>query len=290
MITIHYSDINPDVKGIYLTNVKSDILKKEVKYFHSERIMLFLKGHGMFDFSGNIIQTSPGCALYIPSMAEYTTEFTDDQLILQICFDYIHFRDDVFPDKRFRAIPSSDEKKTLHHGERVLIDDSQILSKPFASDNISDIQLRAEDFISEYREKRIGYSLRIKGMLLDLLITMQRSFESSYTQEKITAANIISYINEHCESRLDRSILSEVFHYHPNHLNRIMMQATGMSLCRYITEAKLHRAEALLINTDLPITQIAMQLAFYDSSHFAEVFHKNKGVTPGQYRQMSRKL
>jgi len=91
MLTVHFSDINPDVKGIYLTKVSHKYIAENNKYFHSSRIMLFLKGHGKFDFSGNIIHTSPGCALFIPAMERYCTEFRDDQQILQICFDFVHY-------------------------------------------------------------------------------------------------------------------------------------------------------------------------------------------------------
>jgi len=288
LFSVHFSDIDPDVKGIYKTHVNPESVTYKEKFFYSSRIMLFMKGYGMFNFSGKIFKTAPYSALFVPAMAKYTTEFQDTQNILQICFDFVHYREDVFPDIRFRAMLADSDKV---YGEEIIIDDNPLFMQPFLVSGMTDIPQRADAMFGEYREKLNGYRLRLKSMLLDLIVTMQRSYESSCdTIAKVTPEAIIKYINEHCESRLVREELGEVFHYHPNHINRIIKNATGMTLYKYILEAKIHRAELMLANTDMPITQIAMQLGFYDSSHFASVFQQHKGMPPGEYRQMSQRL
>ena len=291
MINVHFSDINPDVKGIYMTMVRHDTVRNGEKYFNSDRIMLFLKGNAIFRFSDAELRTSPCCALFIPSMTKYTTEFFDDQLILQICFDFVHYRDDVFSNTRFRALPAELYDTDTNTAEDILIDDNLLFMQPFLVKNITDASLRSDSFMNEYRGKRNGYRLRVKSMLLDLLVSMQRLSEESDTErDRSTVDRILSYINEHCDGKLAREELSRIFHYHPGHINRLVMSATGMTLHKYIIEAKLHRAESLLTNTNMPITQIAMQLSFYDSSHFSQIFQKYKGVSPSEYRNMSRRL
>lgn len=288
MLSVHFSDIDPDVKGIYRTNVNPEHVTFKEKFFYSSRIMLFLKGYGTFNFSGKIFKTAPNSALFVPAMAKYTSEFQDVQQILQVCFDFVHYRDDVFPDMRFRAMLADSDKV---YGEEIIIDDNPLFTQPFMVNTISDIPRRADGLFREYREKLNGYQLRLKSMLLDLIVTMQRSYEaSSDSIGCVTPDAIIKYINEHCESRLLREELGEVFHYHPNHINRIIKSATNMTLYKYILEAKMHRAEILLANTDMPITQIALQLCFYDSSHFAAAFQQHRGMPPSEYRQMSQRL
>ena len=106
--------------------------------------------------------------------------------------------------------------------------------------------------------------------------------------DSMAAAEILSYIRNHCGEKLDRERLGAVFHYHPAHLNRLVRRYTGMTTHRYILYVRVRRAEYLLSTTDMPVTEIAHQLMFYDSSHFAAVFQRETGMPPGEYRRMAR--
>ena len=48
---------------------------------------------------------------------------------------------------------------------------------------------------------------------------------------------------------------------------------------------KQEAAELLLVTTDKPIKQIAIELGFDDSSYFTKTFKRYAGITPLEYRQ-----
>jgi AraC-like DNA-binding protein len=56
-----------------------------------------------------------------------------------------------------------------------------------------------------------------------------------------------------------------------------------------IQEARLRRAEARLLETDEPVTRIALSLGFNTSQHFSSVFRKRRGVTPTELRRKRRR-
>jgi AraC-like DNA-binding protein len=56
--------------------------------------------------------------------------------------------------------------------------------------------------------------------------------------------------------------IAERFHYHPDHINRIVLSYTGMTLKQYIINLRIRRAVDLLINTDADISSIASSIGY----------------------------
>lgn len=74
-------------------------------------------------------------------------------------------------------------------------------------------------------------------------------------------------------------------HISPAHLSRLFTSELGTSYSRFLTEIKLNHAMQLLINTRLPITEVAAQTGFKNSSYFSDVFKKYIGISPLKYRK-----
>lgn len=73
----------------------------------------------------------------------------------------------------------------------------------------------------------------------------------------------------------------------PVHLSQCFKQSEGMPLYRYQTELRLARALARLPHcTD--ITDLALDLGFSSHSHFTAVFRARIGMTPSQFRGLTR--
>ncbi len=291
MASVTLDALQPDLKGVYRIGIRHAIERDNTaaKAFYTCRILLFLRGRSTFVFGGETFQTEPGSVLYIPALERYATQFTEDQELVQICFDPIPCRtEQEIPMPPFYA-PDAGNPNLLR--EPVTVTDAPELQTPFMVRGLAEAEAIAAAFLREYSEKLYGYRLRCRGMLLDLLVTLLRlEHVSGSVGQLALTRQILDYIHDHCDSRLDRDTLSAVFHYHPGHISRLVRQATGMTLHQYILEAKLHRAELLLRTTPLPITQIALQLSFYDSSHFSAVFKAHRGILPREYRRLSENV
>jgi LacI family transcriptional regulator len=62
-------------------------------------------------------------------------------------------------------------------------------------------------------------------------------------------------------------------------------KALGYSVYDEIKRSRAERIAKLLLNSDLSISQIALQLGFTDANHIARYFKKVKGMTPLVYRK-----
>ncbi|QAY65272.1 helix-turn-helix transcriptional regulator [Paenibacillus protaetiae] len=74
----------------------------------------------------------------------------------------------------------------------------------------------------------------------------------------------------------------------PYHLSHLCKEATGITLSEQITLRRMKEACALLAGTSKTIQEIAKEVGGLSPSYFCQMFKKNKGVTPEQYRRTIR--
>lgn len=79
-------------------------------------------------------------------------------------------------------------------------------------------------------------------------------------------------------------------HFSASQFNRIFRQTMGQSPQQYLVRHRLEIAKRLLAQTDLPLSEIAMRVGFYDASVLGKKFRELEGVTPRGYRLRLREL
>lgn len=78
--------------------------------------------------------------------------------------------------------------------------------------------------------------------------------------------------------------LAQVSAVSPAHFARSFKQAFGAPPHRYLLTRRIERATALLRDTDLPITEIALQTGWNSVGTFGRIFRDITGENPGNYR------
>ncbi|QEN08079.1 helix-turn-helix domain-containing protein [Oceanispirochaeta crateris] len=68
------------------------------------------------------------------------------------------------------------------------------------------------------------------------------------------------------------------------YLSRLFKEKTGYTFLEYLTFYRLRKALKLLQKSSLKISEIAHQTGFPDDGYFIQLFRRQIGVTPGQYR------
>lgn len=71
-------------------------------------------------------------------------------------------------------------------------------------------------------------------------------------------------------------------------LERLFMRYLNCSPKRYYLESRLARARNLLLQTDLPLIEIAIASGFASSSHFSKCYRERYGTTPYRERGIRR--
>lgn len=71
-----------------------------------------------------------------------------------------------------------------------------------------------------------------------------------------------------------------------SHFARAFKQATGQPPYRWLLERRLETAQDLLLNSRMPLLEIAKACGFSDQSHLSRAFRQMTGISPGAWRRM----
>jgi len=94
----------------------------------------------------------------------------------------------------------------------------------------------------------------------------------------------IDFVDENLRNDLTLDAIAAAVALSPGHFAHAFRQTTGVAPHRYVLERRVERAKTLLLQSDLPITQIAHLVGCSSHSHFSVLFNRVTGVTPRQFR------
>ena len=98
------------------------------------------------------------------------------------------------------------------------------------------------------------------------------------------------YIHEHLGQDLDSGSIAAVAGLSKYHFGKAFKDAIGMTLHSYVLSQRMRRTQDLLARTNLPLAEVANAVGFSSQSHLTALFSTRLGVTPGAYRQASRRV
>ena len=72
------------------------------------------------------------------------------------------------------------------------------------------------------------------------------------------------------------------------HIARCFKKVTGFTVGEFTRRARIKEACGLLLDTDLPLAEVALETGFYDQAHLNNVFKREIRTTPLNFRKKSR--
>lgn len=119
----------------------------------------------------------------------------------------------------------------------------------------------------------------------DRLLTHKKQQENG-PQDMVS--EVISFMEQHYASNLSIAQLAEILKITPNYLSTMFHKSTGTTFTKYLARLRIHRSKELLSTTSLPVKEIALQVGYYSTRHFAKLFIESEGCYPTEYRKQIR--
>ena len=94
----------------------------------------------------------------------------------------------------------------------------------------------------------------------------------------------VEAMESHVADPLDLTQLAAIAGVSARQLNRLFTDQLKEPAMRYYRALRLDRAQSLLRNSSLPLTQIALATGFANSSHFSRAYSARFGQAPSRYR------
>lgn len=82
-----------------------------------------------------------------------------------------------------------------------------------------------------------------------------------------------------------KDLAKKVFYMNPSYLSYLIRKKTGKTYSSYLKEIRISHAKELLLDSHLPITEVAMLCGYNDPSQFIAIFKKETGMTPRRFRE-----
>lgn len=98
---------------------------------------------------------------------------------------------------------------------------------------------------------------------------------------------IAVWLQHHCTEEISLEQLSEQFYISKSYLTRIFKSVTGFTIIEYINFQRVRKAQSLLLQSQLSVTDIAEQCGFGNVTYFERVFRQLAACSPMQYRKQN---
>ena len=95
----------------------------------------------------------------------------------------------------------------------------------------------------------------------------------------------LAFVREHFAEPITLSQVAGEARLSKFHFCRLFQRRVGMSFREYLRGIRLERAQALLADRELTVTEVAYAIGFNDLSHFDKVFNRIVGMSPTEYRR-----
>lgn len=161
----------------------------------------------------------------------------------------------------------------------------------FNEDDIRLIEQMLEDMLYVYG-RRAGYSdIILKGQLYRLVIMIwekNTGNEAEYFKSRLSAdiMEAMYYIEQHYAEDIRLCDAAENAGFSEGHFSRLFKAGIGQPFSVYLKNVRLRHVKEFLINTDMSISEIAMETGFSTGDYLSACFSSDEGITPTKFRRM----
>lgn len=119
--------------------------------------------------------------------------------------------------------------------------------------------------------------------LAESLFAVINSDLVDHTQKLLLS--ISNYISSHIHEPITLSDISTHLNYNSSYISRLFKQKMDMNISDFIAGLKIEKAKELILSTNHTVEQIAKLVGYENSKYFFQVFKKQTGVSPKEYRK-----
>ena len=242
----------------------------EIIYVKSGSLLVSISGENYIGKSGDVFVVSPGNLHFMGSQTGTVDYFT-----FLFPLKYISFRsNDILDDKLLEP---------LNNGHLMISPRVKDTAKELC-EQLIEIYLAKND----ERESIITAQIKTKTVLLQFILEMwKKGFvtENDTSGRNTVEKEMVSYIQQNFTGTISLKEFGEQFHLSEKYISRYFKEHFHITISQYVTYLRLKHAKQLLQDTDIPVTEIAMQSGYQNISYFIRSFKKTYEVSPLQYRK-----
>lgn len=242
----------------------------EIIYVKSGFLTVNISGENYIGKPGDAFVVSPGNLHFMGSQTGTVDYFT-----FLFPLKYITFRsDDMLDDKLIEPLNSG-----------------HLMISPEIKDTVKE---QCEQLAGVYAaeidksESKITNQIKKKIILLQFIHELWKKgfiVENDTTGRNTVEKEMVSYIQQNYTGKILLREFGEQFHLSEKYISRYFKDHFHITLSQYVTYLRLEHAKQMLQETNISVTEVAMQSGYQNISYFIRSFKKTYGVSPLKYRK-----
>mgnify|MGYP004568121997 FL=1 len=242
----------------------------EIIYVKSGFLTVNISGENYIGKPGDAFVVSPGNLHFMGSQTGTVDYFT-----FLFPLKYIAFRtDDMLDDKLIEPLNCG-----------------HLMISPEIKDTVKE---QCEQLAGVYAaeidesESKITVQIKKKIILLQFIHELWKKgfiVENDTTGRNTVEKEMVSYIQQNYTGKILLREFGEQFHLSEKYISRYFKEHFHITLSQYVTYLRLEHAKQMLQETDISVTEVAMQSGYQNISYFIRSFKKTYGVSPLKYRK-----
>lgn len=242
----------------------------EIIYVRSGFLTVSISGESYIGKTGEAFVVSPGNLHLMGSQTG-----TVDYYTFLFPLKYISFRTDDMLDEKLL--------EPLNSGHLMICPRVKDTAKELCEQLIEIYEAKKDE-----SESKITTQVRAKIILLQFILEMWKKgfvIENDTSGRNTVEKEMVSYIQQNFTGKISLREFGEQFHLSEKYISRYFKEHFHITLSQYVTYLRLEHAKQLLQDTDIPVTDVAMQSGYQNVSYFIRSFQKAYAVSPLKYRK-----
>lgn len=223
---------------------------------------------------------SPGHLLYVPAGTPYKLK---GQYLRLVTITFDPTADKPEPDERLRPVPVSEYDESLVHS----VADLSPLDKMIHIEDMESERDTILGLVSLFTSAEGSYKAQGSAILKQLLLKVIETVDENALPARMVEA-LDNYIRENAGDDISNTEIGAIFGYHPFYISKVLKDRKGTTLRQYIIAYRLKLAKKLLEESAKSVNEISEECGFNDPSYFTKTFKNAFGMTPKDYRNLTK--
>lgn len=154
------------------------------------------------------------------------------------------------------------------------------------SDYFFSALMRAVAMRNFHQEEALRYARdTLRQMFIELAASGQIDAVEKVENADPRIGAALHFLRMHFSENIGVPEIAAAVNLHDVQFRVIFLKATGISPYQYLLRYRLQKAVVKLINTTMPLEELAPACGFRSSNHFCQTFRKHFNISPIEYRR-----
>ena len=151
------------------------------------------------------------------------------------------------------------------------------------------------EFVSELTDEKPGKEIVLHALIEQLLVHVLRNYSQPRRSDELELSRAglvdrrirrsVELMHSQLDQELTLKALAAASYLSPFHFARLFKKLTGATPHNYLAGVRAARAQLLLAETELSVTEVGARVGYLSASHFTKAFRLATGITPREFRK-----